>query len=100
MIESFFMKENLKGTISSAQSVKGKLLMLVLPIVIIGLIVMCSASFYMMESAFEREIISNAEKNVSEVSSGVSACLTHESWKHILRLIHRRFVTFLQVKTI
>lgn len=69
------MKESLKGTISSAQSVRGKLLMLVLPIVIIGLVVMCSVSFYMMSSAFEKEIISNAEKNVSEVSSGVSAWL-------------------------
>ena len=67
------------------QSVKGKILMLVIPTVVIGLIVMSGVIFNYAKSAFEEQILTSSMQNTNEVGTGVSEWLdkrmmeTHET---------------------
>ncbi|MBO4401502.1 MAG: methyl-accepting chemotaxis protein [Selenomonadaceae bacterium] len=57
------------------QTVKGKILMLVIPTVAIGLIVMASVIFSYVKGEFEEQIVSSSMNTVAEVGDGVSAWL-------------------------
>lgn len=57
------------------QSVKGKILFLVIPTVAIGLILMASVIFNYVKSEFESQIISSSTRNTLEVGEGVSEWL-------------------------
>ena len=69
----------------NTQSVKGKILILVIPIVVIGLIVMSGVIFNYAKSAFEEQILTSSMQNTNEVGDGVSEWLdkrmmeTHET---------------------
>ncbi len=69
----------------NTQSVKGKILILVIPIVVIGLMVMSGVIFKYVKSAFETQIIESSMNNTNEVGDGVSDWLdkrmmeTHET---------------------
>lgn len=56
-------------------TVKGKILMLVIPIVAIGLTIMAAAIFSYVKGEFEAEIVSGSMRNVNEIGEGVSAWL-------------------------
>lgn len=57
------------------QSVKGKILFLVIPTVAIGLILMATVIFNYVKSEFEAQIISSSTHNTLEVGEGVSEWL-------------------------
>ncbi len=59
----------------NTQTVKGKILVMVLPIVAIGLILMAVIIFRYASSAFENQIIESNTNNVREVGEGVSEWL-------------------------
>ena len=59
----------------NGQTVKAKILMFVLPIVIIGLIILSGVIFTYMESAFENQILESSMTNTKEVGSQVSEWL-------------------------
>ena len=59
----------------SGQTVKGKILIMVLPIVAIGLILMAAIIFRYASGAFEEQIIESNTNNVREVGDGVSEWL-------------------------
>ena len=67
------------------QSVKGKILVLVIPIVVVGLVIMSGVIFNYIKSAFEEQIMTSSMKNINEVGLGVSEWLdkrmmeTHET---------------------
>lgn len=67
------------------QTVKGKILMLVIPIVIVGLVILSGVIFNYMKDSFEEQIISSSMKNTQEVGESISAWLdkrmmeTHET---------------------
>ena len=69
----------------NTQSVKGKILILVIPIVVIGLVIMSAVIFNSAKSAFETQIIESSMNNTNEVGGGVSEWLdkrmmeTHET---------------------
>ena len=69
----------------NTQSVKGKILILVIPIVVIGLIIMSGVIFNYAKSAFEEQILTSSMNNTNEVGGGVSDWLdkrmmeTHET---------------------
>ena len=69
----------------NTQSVKGKILILVIPIVVIGLIIMSGVIFNYAKSAFEQQILESSMNNTNEVGDGVSEWLdkrmmeTHET---------------------
>lgn len=64
-----------EGTLKSTRTVKGEILLFVLPIVAIGLIVLSGVIFKYMSNAFEEQLVSSAVKNSQEVSESVSAWL-------------------------
>ena len=57
------------------QSVKGKILFLVIPTVAIGLILMATVIFNYVKSEFEAQIISSSTHNTLEVGEGISEWL-------------------------
>ncbi len=59
----------------NTQSVKGKILFLVIPTVAIGLILMATVIFNYVKSEFENQIISSSTHNTLEVGEGVSEWL-------------------------
>lgn len=59
----------------NAQSVKGKILILVIPIVVIGLLIMSGVIFNYAKSAFEQQILESSSNNTNEVGGGVSEWL-------------------------
>lgn len=59
----------------NTQSVKGKILFLVIPTVAIGLILMATVIFNYVKSEFEAQIISSSTHNTLEVGEGVSEWL-------------------------
>lgn len=59
----------------NTQSVKGKILFLVIPTVAIGLILMATVIFNYVKSEFESQIISSSTHNTLEVGEGVSEWL-------------------------
>ncbi len=61
--------------IVNTQSVKGKILFLVIPTVAIGLILMATVIFNYVKSEFENQIISSSTHNTLEVGEGVSEWL-------------------------
>lgn len=61
--------------IVNTQSVKGKILLLVIPTVAIGLILMATVIFNYVKSEFEAQIISSSTHNTLEVGEGVSEWL-------------------------
>ena len=69
----------------NTQSVKGKILILVIPIVVIGLVIMSGVIFNYVKSAFEEQILTSSMQNTEEVGTGVSEWLdkrmmeTHET---------------------
>jgi len=69
----------------NTQSVKGKILILVIPIVVIGLVIMSGVIFNYAKSAFEEQILTSSMQNTNEVGDGVSEWLdkrmmeTHET---------------------
>lgn len=69
----------------NTQSVKGKILILVIPIVVVGLIIMSGVIFNYAKSAFEEQILTSSMQNTNEVGDGVSEWLdkrmmeTHET---------------------
>lgn len=69
----------------NTQSVKGKILVLVIPIVVVGLLVMSGVIFNYAKSAFEEQILTSSMQNTNEVATGVSDWLdkrmmeTHET---------------------
>ena len=69
----------------NTQSVKGKILILVIPIVVIGLVIMSGVIFNYAKSAFEEQILTSSMQNTEEVGTGVSEWLdkrmmeTHET---------------------
>ncbi len=69
----------------NTQSVKGKILFLVIPIVVIGLLIMSGVIFNYAKSAFEEQILTSSKQNTNEVATGVSDWLdkrmmeTHET---------------------
>ena len=69
----------------NSQTVKGKILLLVIPTVVIGLIVMSGVIFNYIKSAFEEQILTSSMQNTNEVGTGVSDWLdkrmmeTHET---------------------
>ncbi len=69
----------------NTQSVKGKILILVIPIVVIGLVIMSGVIFNYAKSAFEEQILTSSMQNTNEVGTGVSEWLdkrmmeTHET---------------------
>ncbi len=69
----------------NTQTVKGKILILVIPIVVIGLIVMSGVIFNYTKSVFEEEILTTSSTNTNEVADSVSDWLdkrmmeTHET---------------------
>ena len=56
-------------------TVKGKILIFVLPIVVIGLFVLSGVIFNYMNSSFEEQILDSSMKNTNEVGEGVSEWL-------------------------
>ena len=56
-------------------TVKGKILLLVLPIVIIGLFILSTVIFKYMGSTFEEQILTSSMQTTTEVAEGVSAWL-------------------------
>ena len=69
----------------NTQTVKGRILVLVIPTVVIGLIVMSGVIFNYIKSAFEEQILTSSMQNTNEVGIGVSDWLdkrmmeTHET---------------------
>ena len=67
------------------QTVKAKILILVIPIVIIGLVILSTVIFNYTKSAFEEQILTGSMVNTREVSGSISAWLdkrmmeTHET---------------------
>ena len=67
------------------QTVKGKILVFVLPIVIVGLVILSAVIFEYMKGSFEEQIINSSMNTTREVSESVSAWLdkrmleTHET---------------------
>ena len=61
--------------ILNTQSVKGKILLLVIPTVAVGLILMATVIFNYVKSEFEAQIISSSTHNTLEVGEGVSEWL-------------------------
>ena len=59
----------------NVKTVKGKILILVLPIVFIGLVVLSVTIFNYMNSAFEGQILDSSLNNTKEVGEGVSEWL-------------------------
>ena len=59
----------------NTQSVKGKILLLVIPTVATGLILMATVIFNYVKSEFEAQIISSSTSNTLEVGEGVSEWL-------------------------
>ena len=59
----------------NVKTVKGKILILVLPIVFIGLVVLSITIFNYMNSAFEAQILDSSLNNTKEVGEGVSEWL-------------------------
>ena len=59
----------------NVRTVKGKILMLVLPIVVIGLFVLSGVIFNYMGSTFEEQIITSSMSNTKEVSETISGWL-------------------------
>ena len=59
----------------NARTVKGKILMLVLPIVVVGLFVLSGVIFNYMGSTFEEQIITSSMNNTKEVSETISGWL-------------------------
>ena len=59
----------------NVHTVKGKILVLVLPIVIIGLIILTGVIFTYMKSAFEEQILNSSLKTTKEVGEEVSEWL-------------------------
>ena len=59
----------------NVKTVKGKILLLVLPIVLIGLCILSGVIFKYMGSTFEEQIITSSMNNTKEVSAVVSAWL-------------------------
>ena len=57
------------------QTVKGKILMLVIPTVAVGLIIMAAVIFSYVKSEFEEQIVNSSMNTVNEVGEGVSAWL-------------------------
>lgn len=57
------------------QTVKGKILIFVLPIVIIGLVVLSGTIFKYMDSTFESQILESSLQNTEEVGEGISEWL-------------------------
>ena len=57
------------------RTVKAKILMFVLPIVVIGLVVLIGVIFTYMKSAFETQILESSMNNTREVGDGVSEWL-------------------------
>ena len=68
-------KKGKEGLIVNTQSVKGKILLLVIPTVAIGLILMATVIFNYVKSEFEAQIISSSTSNTLEVGEGVSEWL-------------------------
>ena len=64
-----------EGALKNTRTVKGEILLFVLPIVAIGLIILSGVIFKYMSNAFEEQLVSNAVKNSQEVSESVSAWL-------------------------
>ena len=67
------------------RTVKAKILMLVLPIVVVGLVILTGVIFTYMQSAFETQILESNMNNTKEVGEEVSEWLdkrmleTHQS---------------------
>ena len=59
----------------NVRTVKGKILLLVLPIVVVGLCILSGVIFKYMGTAFEEQIITSTLNNTREISDGVSAWL-------------------------
>ena len=59
----------------NVKTVKGKILILVLPIVFIGLVILSITIFNYMNSAFEGQILESSLNNTKEVGEGVSEWL-------------------------
>ena len=57
------------------RTVKAKILMFVLPIVVVGLVILSGVIFTYMESTFETQILESSMTNTKEVGEGVSAWL-------------------------
>ncbi len=56
-------------------TVKGKILILVLPIVIVGLLILTGTIFNYMRTTFESQILSSSLQNTTEVGEGISEWL-------------------------
>ncbi len=59
----------------NGQTVKGKILMLVIPTVAIGLVIMAAVIFSYVKGEFEEQIVQSSLRNVNEVGEGVSEWL-------------------------
>ena len=57
------------------RTVKAKILMFVLPIVVVGLVILSGVIFTYMKSTFETQILESSMTNTKEVGEGVSAWL-------------------------
>ncbi len=57
------------------RTVKGKILLLVLPIVVIGLCILSGVIFKYMDSTFKEQIITSSMQNTKEVSEAISGWL-------------------------
>lgn len=59
----------------NTQTVKGKILLLVLPIVVIGLFILSAVIFKYMGSTFEEQIVASSMNNTREISESISGWL-------------------------
>ena len=57
------------------RTVKAKILMFVLPIVVVGLVILSGVIFTYMKSTFETQILESSMANTKEVGDGVSEWL-------------------------
>ena len=67
------------------RTVKAKILMFVLPIVVVGLVILSGVIFTYMKSTFETQILESSMANTKEVGDGVSEWLGNASNCIILR---------------
>jgi methyl-accepting chemotaxis protein len=56
-------------------SFKGKMLLFILPITILGLVVLSLVSYYFFQSVLDRELVNQTDKNVAEVSENIDGWL-------------------------
>lgn len=56
-------------------SFKGKMLVFILPITILGLVTLSLVSYYFFQSVLDKELVNQTEKNVTEVSENIDGWL-------------------------